>query len=482
MVKYLNKQLFMTQMPEKGVSNINIKDVLYIIFKRWWIILFCMILGALAAYGYTMYSYIPSYTVTTSLLVSSSNRTSSPVPTSVSSGISDITLAQKLVDTYAAVLKSNRVLEAAAKDTGENITAATIASNINITTDDNAGLIYLTVSYKDPAVAIKISNSITKVAPAIIDELVSIGTIKVLDAASNSVHTVAPEKLKNSILGALVGLVFGVVLLVIRILLKPTVLRIDDIKYKTGISVLGSIPHVKKSKWRGKEKVPQINKPKITSNFYESIKALRTNILYMCEQKNHHVLLISGATENEGKTTTAINLALSLASQYKVLLIDADLHKPSIAKELHTDKSNNVSLKFLLDYPDRYMNYVEIEPNSGLGVLTFKKTNGASDFLNVAQLKNLINKMRDDYDYIIIDSSPSQYNADATIISQAVDSVVLVIRQNHTPVDVIVQSQTDFIMVQVEILGSILSDARYIRFDSAGKYRYYQSRYYNRDK
>lgn len=473
-MKFLDKQLFLNQSQDNDYMEINIKDILYIVTKRFWVVLIFMLIAAVAARQYAIYSYSPTYTTTTSLLVNYSSEVNAT--TSAESYADDIDLSRDFVDSYAAIIDSNRVMELAVQKLGMDISASDLNGYVSVSTDKNAGLLYLKVTNSDPQTALDISNAVIEVAPQILTEYISLGSIKVLDPAEFPEVAARPSTTKNIIIGALLGFVVGVALLVLLMLMKPTIMRTHDIKSRIGLKVLGSIPHIKKSRWRGKKKVPQITKPKITSNFYEAIKSLRTNVLYLSEKKDIHAILISGAAENEGKTTTAVNLALSLSSQYKVLIIDADLHKPSIARELRTSVKNNVSLKFLLDYPERYQNYVKVSPQTELSVLTFKKINEEEDIFKVAQLKELLRIIKEDYDYIIIDSPPSQY-ADATIIAQAVDAVVLAVRQNHTPVDVIIQSQTDFVMVQAEILGAILTDAHYIRFDSVSKYKYYHSRY-----
>lgn len=469
----MEKQLFTNQMPDYGYTDINVKDILYIVFKRWWIILIFMILSSSIAYGLSIYTYKPIYYSTTSLIVGSS-KTNSASP-SANLTAADINLSRELVSTYAAVIKSNRVMTATAEKLDNNINPELLASYVSVSTNEDAGLLFITVYNPDPQMVVKISNAIVEVSPKILSELVSAGTIRVIDDAKLPLSPIPPEKLKMTLIGALLGLLLGVAFLILKIIIRPTILNTDDIKTKVGLSALGSLPHEKKLKWhlKNKESIPKITNPKISNSFYESIKSMRTNILYLCKQKNFKTLLVSGATENEGKTTVSVNLALSLSSHYKVLLIDADLHRPSIAKEMHTNKAD-ISIKFLLDYPDRYKNYINIDPDSGLSLLTFKKVKEASDVLILEQLKTLIKKMEEDYDFIIIDSSPSQYNADANIIAQAVDSMVLVIRQNQTPLAVINQAKNDLIMVRADILGAVLSDASYIRLDTASRYRYYQ--------
>lgn len=469
----MEKQLFTNQMPDYGYSNINIKDILYIVFKRWWIVLIFMILSACAAFGFTIYTYTPVYSSTTSLLVSSSKINSASPSTNLTAG--DINLSRELVSTYAAVIKSNRVMAAAVEKLELNITPEILASHVRISTNEDAGLLFITVYYSDPKMVVKISDAIVEVSPKILSEIVSAGSIRVIDAATLPLSPIPPEKIKMTLLGALLGLMLGIAFLILKIIIRPTIFHTDDIKTKSGLSVLGSLPHEKKLKWNlvRKESIPKITNSKISNSFYESIKSMRTNILYLCKQKNIKTLLVTGATENEGKTTVSVNLALSLSSHHKVMLIDADLHRPSIAKEMHSTKAD-ISIKFLLDYPDRYKNYINIDPDSGLSLLTFKKVKEASDVLILDQLKTLIKKMEEDYDFIIIDSSPSQYNADANIIAQAVDSIVLVIRQNQTPLAVINQAKNDLLMVRADILGAVLSDASYIRLDTASRYRYYQ--------
>jgi len=311
------------------------------------------------------------------------------------------------------------------------------------------------------------------VAPDIISETVAVGSVKVLDGASLPKYPIPPATMRNAALGLLMGFVFGTVFILAWKWARPTVIQAIDIRSKLELPVVGSMPHIKNRAWGKKRKVPLIVDSNVNINFYEAIKSFRTNILHLSEKENFQTILIAGAASSEGKTTSAVNLALSLCSQYKVLLVDADMHKPNIMRALNIQTNNNVPLNLLLKNPERARDFISVEPLSGLSVLTFKEAEMTSDLLGITQFKALIDLLRDDYDFVIIDSPPARTHADATIMSQCVDAVILTIRQDHAPIEVIEQTQNNFAMIQAKVIGCVFTDVHYIRVDSAERYRSY---------
>ncbi|MPN00430.1 putative tyrosine-protein kinase YveL [bioreactor metagenome] len=182
--------------------------------------------------------------------------------------------------------------------------------------------------------------------------------------------------------------------------------------------------------------------------------------------------------ENDGKTTNAINLALSLCPQYKVLLIDADILNPNVLRELQLNINAGILLKNLIDFPDSYSNHIATEPNTGLSVLSLRGSPNSpkrsSDLFGTPQFKSLLDRIKQDYDYVIIDTPPAKMLADASILSQYVDGVILSVRQGHAPIDLVVQTRDDFLLVQSQIIGCIFSDVKHISLDSSDRYRYYE--------
>ncbi len=467
----MEKQRFVTQAPIDDLEiDINIKNILYCIVKKWWLVLIFMAVSTAIAYAFTIYTYFPVYNATTSMIVNSNQI---KVIGQDVVNINDISLSRQLVDTYTVILKSNRVMEHVVEKLGLSITPTQLRSCVSVYPDKNAGILYLTVTDPDPQRALHISKTIMEVAPDIISQTVEVGSVKVLDEAVLPRYPIPPSTVRNSLLGMLIGIVLGVLIIVISKYFKPTVISAVDVRSKLELPVLGSIPHMKKAKWRGRHAVPLIINSNVNINFFESVKSLRTNVLYLSEREDIHTILIAGATENEGKTTTSINLALSLCSRFKVLLIDADMRKPDVAGALHILGDVSVPLKLLLEHPDKYEKFVYVEPTSGLGVISLKESKLTSDLLSLPQFKGLIDQLKRDFDFVIIDSPPAQMHADATIISQCVDAVILTIKQDHAPLDVIAQTQNDFVMIQAKMIGCILNDARYMRSDAVDRYRYY---------
>lgn len=474
----MEQQGFNFQASDMDYASMDIKIIFNILLRRWRIIVIFIVVFTAASFAYTMYTYIPIYSTTTSMVVNSKQ---TKVINQDVVYVNDIYLSRQLVDTYAVIFTSNRVIDYVISDLNLNLSSEYIRNCISITSDKNAGILYLTVKNQNPQMALNVANSIMDIAPDVISETVEVGSVKILDRAVLPQYPIQPNTVRNCALGFLVGLALGVALILVKKFFKPTILYAGEIRTKLDLTVLGSIPHVKQNKRYKKKKIPLIIQPHINLNFYEAIKSLRTNVLHIAEKQHIRTILVAGSVENDAKTTSAVNLALSLSPQYNVLLIDADMRKPSVSPALHITSNTGVPLRVLMDDFENYTKYIAVETKTKLSVLSFHADKEAyakaSDLFLSSQFKVLFEKMKKDFDYIVMDSPPAQFLADTSIIAQLVDGVILSVRQDFTPIDVIAQTRGDLLMVQAKIMGCIFSDVRYNNLEYNSRYRYH---YYSR--
>lgn len=190
----------------------------------------------------------------------------------------------------------------------------------------------------------------------------------------------------------------------------------------------------------------------------ETYRTLRTNLQYSSIDEEYKVVVITSSEPGEGKSTTAGNLALSLAQgEHKVLLIDCDLRKPSLHK-----KFNLSNVKGLSDVIIR---------KEAIGKVTHKYCDGLiiltagaippnpSEVLASKAMTKLLNELKEIFDYIILDTPPVQAVTDAQILSTKSDGTLLVVRAEKTKKDVVVSSLKLLKKVNANILGTILNDA-----------------------
>lgn len=197
------------------------------------------------------------------------------------------------------------------------------------------------------------------------------------------------------------------------------------------------------------------NDPK--SVISEQYRAIRTNIEYSNVDQNTKTILVTSSDKNEGKTTTVSNLAVSFANlNKKVLLIDCDLRNASIHKMF---KINNIyGLTDILAKDravDKCIQETELE---NLYVLTAGATPpNPAEILSSEKMKNLIEDLKNMYDYIFIDTPPIGLVTDAGVLSSFTDGVVLVVKSESVEKKYLEETKKKLDAVDARILGAILN-------------------------
>ena len=209
------------------------------------------------------------------------------------------------------------------------------------------------------------------------------------------------------------------------------------------------------------------NDPK--SVISEQYRAIRTNIEYSNVDQNTKTILVTSSDKNEGKTTTVSNLAVSFVNlNKKVLIIDCDLRNPSIHKMF---KLNNIyGLTDILAKDravDKCIQETELE---NLYVLTAGAIPpNPAEILSSEKMKNLIEDLKNIYDYIFIDTPPIGLVTDAGVLSSFIDGVVLVVKSESVEKKYLEETKKKLDAVDARILGAILNSYKSEQKD----YNYY---------
>lgn len=200
----------------------------------------------------------------------------------------------------------------------------------------------------------------------------------------------------------------------------------------------------------------------------ESYRTLRTNLQYSSFDDEYKVIVITSSEPGEGKSTTAGNLALSLAQgDKKVILIDCDLRKPSIHKKFKL--SNTVGLSDVIVEKESVTN-VGHKYNNNLTILTSGKIPpNPAEMLASKAMTALIEALKKVFDYVILDTPPVQAVTDAQILSTKADGTILVVRAERTKKDSVHNSIGLLRKVNANIIGTVLNGLE----ESRNNYYYY---------
>jgi capsular exopolysaccharide synthesis family protein len=190
--------------------------------------------------------------------------------------------------------------------------------------------------------------------------------------------------------------------------------------------------------------------------YYEMVKGLRAKVEYKMDTLNLRVLAVSSAVAGEGKTLTAIQLAANMAStgRKKVLLVDMDLRKSSIARELGIASDSGLSEFLSESVPKEKIIRNSVMP--GLSVIVGGKTlSSPTDMLAGEKFRVLLREVREQFDLVILDTPPILPVPDAVTISEQVDAFILLFRFSHTPHQLFRQAIED--LGERKIVGVVLN-------------------------
>lgn len=213
---------------------------------------------------------------------------------------------------------------------------------------------------------------------------------------------------------------------------------------------------------------------KVTFSIVEAYKNIRTNIIALMTKKDAKVLAISSANASEGKSTTALNIAITVSQlEKKVLIIDADAHRPSLHKKLKIENNKGI-LNLIAE--DLELKDIIHKHNDYLDVLTSgTNTTKPSELLNSEKFDELLKEFTEKYDYIFIDTPPINPVSDALVIAQKVDAIIMVVRAASTTHDAFKKAMKSLSVLDLKIDGVVVngSDPR-PRGYYKSKYSYYR--------
>ena len=314
-----------------------------------------------------------------------------------------------------------------------------------------------------------------KYQEATINERARVGNASILDLGLDNNAAVAPDRPKIILFGVLIGLGLGLAFAFIRNYLDKTIKTPDELEAR-GASVLSWIPKIETASGKNGTSTPEfIVGSKSNSAASEAFKALRTRIQFSrLESDQLKTILVTSSIPFEGKTIVSSNLAGSFAQAgKKVLIMDCDLRKPRVHNVFETDKFPGLS-----DYLFTNVTLEDITRRTPIDNLYFI-TSGTippnpSELLGSVQMKQFMNKLKEIYDIVIVDSPPFITVTDSEILYNITDGTVLVCQANKTPAEAFWKTYDRLSKKQSHhLLGCVLNN-----FNFKSSYGYYYNYYY----
>ncbi|MEP6651720.1 MAG: polysaccharide biosynthesis tyrosine autokinase [Myxococcales bacterium] len=306
--------------------------------------------------------------------------------------------------------------------------------------------------------------------------------VRVLDRATVNRVPVSPKVGFNLIIGALIGLLGGIGAAFGMEAFDNTLKSQEDVELAIGRPVVGIIPMIKAI---DEKKVDEsasalqerdlsvIRNPK--SPAAECCRSLRTNLLFMSPDHPLHTIVVTSPGPQEGKTTTAINLAVTFAlAGNKVLLIDTDMRRPRVHRSFGISNTAGLSTAILGAVSIRELAHkTEIE---NLEVVPCGPTPpNPAELIHTEKFANLLRECTQYYDRVILDSPPTSAVTDPVVLGTMVDGVLLVVRANRTTREAAAQARRQLATANANLIGVVINEVE--AGDGYGGYSYYYRSY-----
>ncbi len=432
-------------------EEIDIKRIIEIIFSKKLIITLIILLSVTLGYVYSYYYKKPEYkSSVTILLVADENKTDKSLTQT------DVNLNNGLISTYSSIAKSSSILQKTIQNLNLDIPVSKLEQNVEAKQIDNTQFLEISVKNESPERAKNIANELAEVFTEQIKEIYNLQNISIVDKAETEENPCNINHMKDMIIFGFAGIVLSIIIVMIIYMFDDTVKEQKDIEKNIKLRTIGTLPVD-----REKTELIVENNPK--SPIVESIKTIRTNILYSTRKNS---ILVTSCKEKEGKSWVINNLAVTFAQTGKrVILVDANLRQENNKNEIfNIEKCEGLS-DFIREISEDQMEnlekarkYIKETSIPNLHIMQ----NGTippnpAELISSKNMKRLVNLLKNMYDIVIIDGTSSILVADSIALSSMVDSTILVAENRKTKINDLKKVKKLIEDVNGNILGVILN-------------------------
>lgn len=434
---------------------------------RWIIICVTATLTLLGAVAFNLLS-TPLYEASTRLFVSTTSGDS------VAEIYQGNLYSQQRVVSYTQLLMGETLAQRTVDKLGLDMTASELQKNVNATSKADTVLLDVTVVDESPVRARDIADALSDEFVVMVRELETPpeGTtpdarVVVEQRASIPSSSVVPQTRRNLAIGLALGVVLGIGLAVLRDMLDNTVKERQTLENIAGVGVVGSIPLDKE-----RRRVPAIPFESDSSAIAEAFRKLRTNLQFLSVDDPPRVIVVTSSMPNEGKSITAINLALVLAeAEHNVVIVDGDLRRPRL--NTYLELIGSVGFSTVLAGGASLDEVVQKTRFKGLSAVTSGTIPpNPSELLGSMAARKVLDELRSHFDYVIVDSSPLLAVTDAAVLATHADGVLVIARYAHTKRDQLAQALEHLRDVGARVLGAVFTITP-TRGGSSYSYTYY---------
>lgn len=413
---------------EENANVIEIERILKIAWEKKFYIALILLIFFVVGYYYSYYCVEPLYRSSSTILLVKSQEDAQDAVTQ-----SDITLNQKLISTYGEIMTSPEVVSKVISNLNLTMSEEALKKSISVTSVNSTEVLKVSVSNRNASLAKSITDELINVFKGKVKEIYNIDNVNIIGKAQIATSPYNINHIRDIGIFLVIGIIANCGMILIIYLLDTTIKTEEDIEKYIGLNVLTSIPIANPKLVAGSENNELIAQTDPKSPISEVFRTLRTNIAFTQAGKNIRNILVTSSNPGEGKSWTSSNLAIIFAqANKKTILIDADMRKGR--QHYIFESRNRIGLSNFLAAPDseenieELSNYIQTTKIPNLHIMTGgnRPPNPSELLSSDGKMKKLLDILDLIYDVVIIDGTPSDIVSDSIIISNIVDSVIIV--------------------------------------------------------
>ena len=482
--------------------EIDIQRIIGALWHKIWLVILVAVLTAAFTFVGVFYFVDPEYESSAMFYVNNSDISVGSASLDISS--QDITASKDLVESYIVILHSRDTLTLVKDYAGVDYSIGTLRNMITAEAVNSTEIFEVIVTSTDPHEAYDIAMAIQTVLPARIDDIIDGTKANTVDKPLNpgkveNYSPSSPNYRKCTILGFMIGFALMAVIVILQEVFDITIRTEEDMEAVCRHPVLASVPdmgapskggyyHYNPGNKRHKNRrsgltgnAPVLFGGNISFAALEAYKLLRTKLQFsFVDERESRVIGFSSALSGEGKSLTAINLAYTLSQlDKKVILIDCDMRRPTMAEKLNIHKVPGLSgyLTGQHALEDMVQNCnLKKEEKAFHVIAAGQNPPNPVELLSSERMTRFLQQLRQKYDYIILDLPPVGEVSDAMAVANQTDGMLLVVRQNYCDRLVLKDAVRQFDFINARMLGVVYNCAT----ESGARYGKSYYKRYNR--
>lgn len=434
-------------------------------FQMWALVLVLAVIGGAYYWYAAKRSFVPMYESKAIFTVDSSYDAEDIFGTGT---YYDQFAAQQLASAFPHLISTDMMLDLVYQELDERYPNG--FASAEAVADSN--MLVLTVVGSNAQDAYDYLCAIMKYYPQIASVMVDNPQVKIVTSPEVAKEPYNSFDAKGAIAkGVILGGFLGLLVIFICSLLTRTVQTTEELKKAINIPILVALPKVtvKKRRSRTSNLINADSDP----NMHESFRGLRMKVKKLLEEPGKKSVLVTSTLAGEGKTTIAINLALSLRHEgYKVLLVDADLRSQSVCLALNEKPSNVALMECLKDEKNSIFDAIRTSKTFKLDFISGRSTGTRHYALDTKRFKELLAQVGEKYDYIVIDTPPQDVVSDSAALSRCADCVLYVVKQDYVQKAQVINAVTAMHQKDIKISGCVFNGVPKFHRQYGYGYRY----------